>query len=41
VNAKLKRVLGLGRLRVRELARVCLAVTLKVLGWNVFQAARA
>lgn len=41
VNAKLKRVMGLGRLRVRGLARVRLAVTLKVLGWNILQAARA
>lgn len=41
VNAQLKRKLGLGRLRVRGLARVRLAVTLKVLGWNLFQAARA
>ena len=41
VNAKLKRMLGLGRLRVRGLGRVRLAVTLKVLGWNIFQAARA
>jgi len=36
-----KRMLGLGRLRVRGLGRVRLAVTLKVLGWNIFQAARA
>jgi len=41
VNAKLKRKLGMGRLRVRSLARVRLALTLKVLGWNIFQAARA
>jgi len=41
VNAKLKRKLGMGRLRVRGLASVRLAVTLKVLGWNIFQAARA
>jgi len=41
LNAKLKRMLGMGRLRVRGLARVRLAVTLKVLGWNIFQAARA
>ena len=41
VNAKLKRMLGLGRLRVRGLARVRFAVTLKVLGWNIIQAARA
>ena len=41
VNAKLKQKLGMGRLRVRGLAKVRLAVTLKVLGWNIFQAARA
>ena len=33
VNAKLKRMMGMGRLRVRGLARV--------LGWNIFQSARA
>lgn len=41
VNAKLKRMMGMGRLRVRGLKRVRLAVTLKVLGWNIVQAARA
>ena len=41
VNAKLKRMMGMGRLRVRGLERVRLAVTLKVLGWNILQAARA
>ncbi len=41
VNAKLKRMMGMGRLRVRGLERVRLAVSLKVLGWNIFQAARA
>jgi hypothetical protein len=41
VNAKLKRKFGMGRLRVRGLGRVRFAVTLKVLGWNIFQAARA
>jgi len=41
VNAKLKRKMGLGRLRVRGRARVRLAATLKCLGWNIFQAARA
>lgn len=41
VNAKLKRKMGLGRLRVRGRARVRLAATLKALGWNIFQAARA
>lgn len=40
VNAKLKKMMGIGRLRVRGLGRVRLAVTLKVLGWNIFQAAR-
>lgn len=38
VNAKLKRMLGIGRLRVRGMGKVRLAVTLKVLGWNIFQA---
>lgn len=41
VNAKLKRVMKLGRLRVRGLARVRYAVNLKVLGWNILQAVRA
>jgi hypothetical protein len=41
LNAKLKRMMGIGRLRVRGLNRVRLAVTLKALGWNIFQAARA
>ena len=41
LNAKLKRMMKIGRLRVRGLARVRLAVTLKALGWNIFQAARA
>ncbi|MBD3266017.1 transposase [bacterium] len=41
VNAKLKQMTGIGRLRVRGLVKVRLAVTLKVLGWNIFQAARA
>ena len=41
LNAKLKRKMGIGRLRVRGLGRVRLAVTLKALGWNIFQAARA
>jgi len=41
VNAKLKRMMGMGRLRVRGLGPVRFAVMLKVLGWNIFQAARA
>ena len=41
LNAKLKRKMGLGRLRVRGRERVRLAVKLKALGWNIFQAARA
>jgi len=40
-NAKLKRKLKIGRLRVRGLAKVRYAVTLKVLGWNILQAVRA
>jgi len=40
-NAPLKRVLKMGRLRVRGLARVRHAVTLKALGWNFQQAIRA
>jgi hypothetical protein len=34
-NAQLKRVLRIGRLRVRGLARVRHAVVLKALGWNL------
>lgn len=41
LNAKLKRTMGIKRLRVRGLGKVRVAVTLKVLGWNIFQAARA
>jgi hypothetical protein len=41
VNAKLKRVMKLGRLRVRGRARVRYTVNLKVLGWNILQAVRA
>lgn len=41
LNAKLKRMMGMGRLRVRGLGRVRHAVLLKVLGWNIWQAARA
>jgi len=40
-NAQLKRVLKIGRLRVRRLTRVRHAVTLKALGWNIRQAVRA
>lgn len=40
-NAKLKRKLKLGRLRVRGFGAVRLAVKLKVLGWNILQAIRA
>ena len=40
-NAKLKRTLKIGRLRVRGLGRVRHAVMLKVLGWNILQAVRA
>jgi hypothetical protein len=40
VNAKLKKMMGIGRLRVRGVGKVRLAVTLKALGWNIFQAAR-
>jgi len=40
-NAPLKRVLRIGRLRVRRLARVRHAVMLKALGWNLKQAVRA
>ena len=39
--SKLKRVMKIGRLRVRGLAKVRYTVTLKVLGWNILQAARA
>ena len=41
LNEKLKRKLKLGRLRVRGLARVRFAVILKVLSWNILQAAKA
>lgn len=41
LNAKLKRKMGMGRLRVRGLRRVCYSITMKALGWNIFQAARA
>ena len=40
-NAKLKQVMGMGRLRVRGLGRVRHAVMLKALGWNIFQVVRA
>jgi len=41
LNAKLKRKMGMGRLRVRGLRRVRYSITMKALGWNIFQAARA
>lgn len=41
VNAKLKQKLGIGRLRVRGIEKVRLAVKLKALGWNIFQATKA
>jgi hypothetical protein len=41
LNAKLKQKMGMGRLRVRGLARVRFTVKLKALGWNIFQAVRA
>ena len=40
-NAHLKRVFHMNRLRVRGLANVRYVVTLKVLAWNIQQAARA
>ena len=40
-NARLRRVMKLGRLRVRGLAEVRYTATLKVLGWNIWQAVRA
>jgi hypothetical protein len=40
-NSVLKRVTGLGRLRVRGRAKVFHSILLKVTGWNVLQAARA
>jgi hypothetical protein len=41
VNAKLKQKLKIGRLRVRGIEKVRLAVKLKSLGWNIFQATKA
>ena len=41
VNVKLKRMMGLGRLRVRGLGQVRFAIMLNVLGWNILQAAQA
>lgn len=41
VNAKLKRMMNIARLRVRGLAKVRLEISFKALGWNIFQAARA
>jgi len=40
-NSMLKRVTGMGRLRVRGSPSVFHAILLKVAGWNLFQAARA
>lgn len=40
-NSRLKRVTGMGRLRVRGSPSVFHSILLKVVGWNLFQAARA
>ena len=40
-NSILKRVTGLGRLRVRGSPGVFHSILLKVAGWNLLQAARA
>ena len=40
-NSLLKRVTGLGRLRVRGRAAVFMSIYLKVAGWNVLRAATA
>ena len=40
-NSLLKRVTGLGRLRVRGRPGVFHSILLKVAGWNLLQAARA
>jgi len=40
-NAMLKRVTGMGRLRIRGSPGVFHSILLKVAGWNLFQAARA
>jgi len=40
-NSMLKRVTGMGRLRVRGSPSVFHAILLKVAGWNIFQTARA
>ena len=41
VNAGLKRKMGMGRLRVRRLPRVRMAVLLRCAGWNLFRALAA
>ena len=41
LNAGLKRKMGLGRLRVRSLPRVRLAVLLRCAGWNLLRALAA
>jgi hypothetical protein len=40
-NSMLKRVMGMGRLRIRGSPGVFHSILLKVAGWNLFQAARA
>jgi hypothetical protein len=40
-NSLLKRVTGIGRLRVRGKASVFMAMLLKVVGWNILQASRS
>jgi len=40
-NSLLKRVTGLGRLRVRGKPSVFMAMVLKVVGWNILQASRS
>ena len=40
-NSMLKRVTGMGRLRIRGSPGVFHSILLKVAGWNLFQAARA
>lgn len=40
-NSLLKRVMGLGRLRVRGKPSVFMAMVLKVAGWNILQASRS
>lgn len=40
-NAMLKRITGLGRLRVRSRPAVCMSIQLKVAGWNLLRTASA